>query len=633
MFLCIYFSIVKGVILAGGKATRMGHHAMGLPKSMLKVGDLPILEHQINLFKKYSITDITILVNYLKEPILNYFGDGSKLGVSISFFEELVPLGTVGGIKEIEDQIKETFIVLYGDVMLNMDLDRLTAFHENKKSDATLVLHSNDHPYDSDLVETDNDSRIIRFYPKPHNPDTYYPNLVNAGVYMFSPIIFRYLKKGEKADFGRDVFPEIYKHIRMFGYKTSEYIKDMGTPERWEEVKRDYSSGKIQQSGYDHKQKAIFLDRDGVLNEEISFISKPDDLKLYHFTSDAIRKINKSNYKAIVVTNQSVIARNLCTPEELKVIHNKLETELGKYRAKLDAIYICPHHPDKGYPEERKEYKIDCRCRKPKPGMLFDAASDFNLDLNKSFIIGDSDRDVQAGVNAGCITVGVATGYGLKKCSILPDFFFTDLKEAVDFIVDDPYKPVFEKIKSSHVKTPFIILIGGNARSGKSTLASYLRLKLEQSNVSVMKIYLDNWILPEDQRKGCRNVYDRFQLDRIEREIQQILAGIKINIRQYSAHPEREPVNIDYQYSGEDLILIEGVVALSSVVIRNLAQYRIFVDINMKELRKRIQKFYTWRGKNNDEIEELYRQRLVDEYQLIEKERKLADVIVNSISK
>ena len=623
---------MTGVILAGGKGTRMGSLTKEIPKSMIRVGDMPVLKHQILLLKKYNITQIIIPVNFLKEQIIGYLGDGSDLGVQISYFEEPSPLGTVGGIKEIENQLKDDFLVLYGDIMINMDLDRLVAFHKKKNSECTLVLHPNDHPFDSDLVETDDDGMVIRMYPKPHDPNTYYPNLVNAGVYLFSHSIFNYIEKGKKADFGRDVFPRIYSSIKMYGYNTSEYIKDMGTPERLKEVENDYRSGKIQRSGYEVKQKAIFLDRDGVLNEEISYIHKPEDLILYPFTAEAIAKINASDYKAIVVTNQSVIARNLCTPEELKNIHNKMETELGQSRAKLDAIYICPHHPDKGYPEERKEYKIDCLCRKPKPGMLFDAALHFNLDLSSSFIIGDSERDILAGINAGCTTVGVMTGYGIKKTSVFPDFLFSDLKEAVDFLVNEPYEFVFDKISSLSLKIPTVILIGGNARSGKSTLAAYLKWKMERSGRKVLRIGLDNWILPENKRDACKNVYDRFQLEHMEQDIQQILAGINITINSYAMLPERKLYPVSYRYTDEEIIIIEGVVALSSTTIYKLAHYKIFMDIESKKHRQRIKEFYTWRGKKHDEIEQLYRQRWEDEYQLIEKERKLADLIVNSVT-
>lgn len=621
---------MKAVILAGGKGTRMGELTREIPKPMLTVGGKPILAHQVSLLKKYGIREILILVNHLKEPIIEYFSKNSIEGVDIDFFTEPEPLGTVGGIKEVEQKLQLDFLVIYGDIMINMDLGRLIRYHRKKKSGCTLVLHPNDHPYDSDLVETDTEGRVCGFHSKPHQEGRYYPNMVNAGVYLLTPEIFRFLEKGKKADFGSDIFPHIFSQINMYGYNTAEYLKDMGTPERWKEVENDYQCGRIERSSYEHKQKAIFLDRDGVINEEISFISKPEDMRLFPFTAEALKQINQSDYKAIIVTNQSVIARNLCTFGELKNIHNKMETELGNSRAKLDAIYICPHHPDRGYPEERSEFKMECLCRKPKPGMLFDAAFDFNLDLSSSFIIGDNERDIMAGVSAGCATVGVMTGYGLKRTSILPDYFFSNLKEAVEFIVNEPYLSVYEKITSRKLPSPAILLVGGKARSGKSTLAAYLKWKFERGGKKVLTIGLDNWIVPEDRRENCKNVYDRFQFSRIENDIQHILAGLTISLNQYLLHPNRPPQKISYEYTGQDIVIIEGVVALSSEVLRNLASLTIYVDIDPKLHHSRIQKLYRWKGKSDDEIEKLYKERLSDEYNLIEKEIKLANLVVNS---
>jgi D,D-heptose 1,7-bisphosphate phosphatase len=621
---------VKAVILAGGKGTRMGDFTKEIPKPMLSIGNMPLLWHQINLLKKYNITEILITVNYLKNNIIDYFGNGNNLGVSISYYEELQPLGTVGGIKELENKLTEDFLVLYGDVMLNMHIQRLIDFHRAKNSNCTLVLHPNDHPFDSDLVETAKNGQITRFYPKPHNAGQYYPNLVNAGVYILSPLVLKCLEKGVKADFGRDIFPKIVGEVKMFGYNTSEYIKDIGTPERISEVEKDWQSGKIDRSSYEFKQKAIFLDRDGVINEEISFISKPDDLILYDFTPAALRKINHSDYKAIVVTNQSVIARNLCTPEELKIIHNKMETDLGKEKAKLDAIYFCPHHPDKGYAGERTEYKVDCLCRKPKPGMLLEASVDFNLDLPASFIIGDNDRDVLAGINAHCTTVGVMTGFGLKKTTVRPDFFFENLSQAVDFIIDEPHKKIFNKVISSLPMYPAMIAVGGNARSGKSTLAAYLKWKFEREGRNVLKIELDNWILPEEMRQGCKDVFDRFRLESINSDIQQIMAGIEVKMSTYINHPDRKSSEINYQYKGEDIIIIEGVVALSSETIRSFSQLNIFVEIGKKEHFQRIKIYYHWRGKNIADIEQLYKDRMDDEYRIIEKDLTFADIVVTS---
>lgn len=133
----------------------------------------------------------------------------------------------------------------------------------------------------------------------------------------------------------------------------------------------------------------------------MGFLRNIEDFELIEGVAEAIKFINQSGYLAIVVTNQPVIARGEVTWEELNEIHKKMATLLGKEGAYVDGIYICPHHPDKGFEGERPEYKIDCNCRKPKPGLLLQAAKDFNIDLSESYMIGDSHRDVEAGENAG----------------------------------------------------------------------------------------------------------------------------------------------------------------------------------------------------------------------------------------
>ena len=133
----------------------------------------------------------------------------------------------------------------------------------------------------------------------------------------------------------------------------------------------------------------------------MGFLRNIDDFELIEGVAEAIKLINQSGYLAIVVTNQPVIARGEVSWEELYEIHKKMATLLGKDGAYVDGIYICPHHPDKGFEGERPEYKIECDCRKPKPGLLLQAAKDFNIDLSESYMIGDSHRDVEAGENAG----------------------------------------------------------------------------------------------------------------------------------------------------------------------------------------------------------------------------------------
>ncbi|MFB6307004.1 MAG: HAD-IIIA family hydrolase [Flavobacteriales bacterium] len=400
---------MKALILAGGKGTRMGNISSEIPKPMIEIGGKPIVQHQVELLKKYGITDIYFTVGHLKEKIKDFIGDGSKFGISPFFYEETKPLGTVGAVKELENELTEDFLVLYGDVMMNVNLQFLISYHKEKNSDCTLVLHPNNHPYDSDLVEIDDTGKVIATHNKPHDPDKYYRNLVNAGLYIFNPKILEFVEKGVKADFGKDIFPKIYNKVNMYGYNTPEYLKDMGTPQRLEEVEKDLKTNKIANSNLENPQKAVFLDRDGVINKEVGLLYDPKDLELFDFTAEALKKIHNSGFLSIIVTNQSVIARNQCSIEELEHIHKKLETELGDQGAMVDRIYYCPHHPHKGYPEELPEYKIDCSCRKPKPGMLEQAKREFNIDLSRSYI---------------------------KNSDTQPDHYVKNLKEAAELVVN-----------------------------------------------------------------------------------------------------------------------------------------------------------------------------------------------------
>lgn len=612
---------MKAVILAGGKGTRMGSLTAEIPKPMLPLLGKPLLEYHIELLRDYGITEIWILVNYLKDSIIQHFGNGEAWNVSIQYYEELEPLGTTGGIKAIESHLTEDFLVLYGDVLVNMDLQRLINFHREQNADATLVLHPNDHPYDSDLVELNQQKRITAFHPKPHPEDEYFRNLVNAGLYVFSPVILNSIPAGVARDFGRDIFPSIVSANYLAGYNTTEYLKDMGTPERLRKVEADLLSGRVERRSYKNWQKAIFLDRDGVLNDDTEFIHRAEDLVLYPDVPKAVKKINQSDYLSIVVTNQSVVARNLCTESYLRVIHNKMESDLAQAGAWLDDIYYCPHHPDKGYPDENPEYKIDCDCRKPKPGMLLQAAADYHIDVSKSWMIGDNERDIEAGHAAGCKIVGVATGKGLKATQLIPDYFFFSLKEAVDFIVDEPYRPLAEEIKEQITVTsqhPFILAIGGNSQSGKTTLANYLNDYFTESNISVLKISLDDWIMPANQRPTSHDVFQNFQTNRIQEDLQQLLHGEKIQVNGYARHLLRKPVPASYQYNGEQVILVEGVVALTIPLLQTQAHLKLFKSISKVELEYRIRRFYKWKGYDESSVQKLWEERSKTEYTLIE---------------
>lgn len=406
--------------MAGGKGTRIASVKSDVPKPMIPIAGKPILEWQIECLKAQGLTDITLVIGYLGHVIQEYFGDGSKFGVHIDYFVEDEPLGTAGSLFKMD--LQGDFLLLCGDVILDVDFHRFIDFHRTKKAWASLMAHPNGHPYDSSLLVTEilppqelgglpvDTHRVISWMNK-EDERLYYKNRVNAGVEIISPALLketmrhfvpRHPETPDKIDLDRDVLKPNIPSGKIFAYDTPEYIKDMGTPDRYYEVEKDIQSGKVKARNLSQKQKAVFLDRDGTINKYVGFLRSADEFELLPGVAEAIKAINKSGYLAIVVTNQPVIARGECTWEELQRIHDKMETELGKEGAFLDAIYVCPHHPDKGFEGERSEYKFDCDCRKPKAGLFLQAAKDFNIDLSQSIMIGDSERDVEAGKNAGC---------------------------------------------------------------------------------------------------------------------------------------------------------------------------------------------------------------------------------------
>lgn len=407
---------MKVVIMAGGKGKRIQSIASDIPKPMIPINGVPILETELCSLRDQGFTDFIFTVGHLADSIIDYFGDGTKWNVHIEYYRETTPLGNAGALFKLNLDVD--FLLIIGDAIFNIDFNRMVAFHKEKGGLVTLFTHPNSHPSDSGVVIADKDSSVIYWLNKEDERPIWYKNRVNAGIHILSPKILDMsgIDRNEvgtigadgkviKVDLDRQILKPLCGTGTMFCYDSPEYVKDMGTPERFRTVEEDYKKGVVSVKNLKNKQKAIFLDRDGTINQYVGFLRKKEEFELLPGVAEAVKKINESGYLAIVVTNQPVIARGEVTFEGLETIHNKMETLLGKEGAYLDGIYFCPHHPHSGYEGEVKELKIDCDCRKPKPGMLLKAAQDLNIDLSKSYIVGDSENDIGAGKAAGCKTV------------------------------------------------------------------------------------------------------------------------------------------------------------------------------------------------------------------------------------
>lgn len=436
------------VILAGGAGTRLRERLGDLPKPMIPIAGKPLLEHQVELARKFGFTDLIFFTHYRADLIEAHFGDGQKFGVRIRHVRETQPLGTAGAVRAGREWLADRFGVMYGDTLVNVDLARLWAAHDQAGAAATLLLHPNDHPFDSDLVEVDADSRVIAFHNRPHPPGVWRQNLVNAGLYVLEKRALAAAANFAPApsedgtppplDFGKDVFPALVRAgEKLLGYNSPEFIKDIGTPARYDRIAAQFAAGVVQRGSLATPQRAVFLDRDGTLIPDRDGLRSADALELLPGVAEAVQQLNLAGWRAVVVTNQPVIAKGFCDEAELRNIHNRLESLLGLEHAFLDRIYFCPHHPEKGFPGERPELKIECACRKPKTGLVQRAVAELNIDLAQSWFVGDTTTDVQTARNAGVKSILLRTGHAGAdaKHQVTPDFTADNLSAAVRLIL------------------------------------------------------------------------------------------------------------------------------------------------------------------------------------------------------
>ena len=432
---------MQAVVLAGGKGTRLAERLGGLPKALVDVDGIPLLERQILALKRYGIDHIVVLVSHGAEKIAAFCAARQDFGLrKLTLLEDGEPRGTAGAVLASLDHLEPTFLVVYGDTLFNIDIKRFLTGHAQSQADATLFLHPNDHPHDSDLVELANDGSIVRLHSKPHAPGAILPNLVNAAFYAIERKSLEMFREfPAPADFGADLFPAMLAaQKRLKGYASFEYIKDLGTPKRLDKVIDHLRRGVVARATLAEPQACVFVDRDGTLNELRGFIAQHEDLVLLPGAAEAVRRLNDGEYRIAVVTNQPVIARGECSLDDMRAIHAKLDMQLAEHGAFVDRLYFCPHHPHAGYPGEVQELKVACNCRKPKTGMILQAVDALNAELARSWMVGDTTSDVLAARNAGLRSILVQTGEAGRdgKYDIKPDVIVDDLSAAVAVILE-----------------------------------------------------------------------------------------------------------------------------------------------------------------------------------------------------
>ena len=627
---------MQAVILAGGKGTRLASRLNGKPKPLVDVGGIPLLQRQIEQLRGQGVDAFVVLVNHAADQIAGFLKAHDDFGCCVALIDDGEPRGTAGAALQCLDRLEDRFLVVYGDTLFNIDVARFLAAHAAAGADATLFLHPNDHPQDSDLVEIDDDGRVVGFHPYPHPAGALLPNLVNAAFYAVERRALEpYRDFRAPSDFAKDLFPAMLADgARLTGYSSFEYIKDLGTPGRLDKVEKHLASGLVARSSLKSAQPCVVFDRDGTLNVLSGHVRAPEALALLPGAGRAVRRVNDAGLRAVLATNQPVIARGEASFADMRRIHNRLESALAEDGAFLDRIYLCPHHPDGGFPGERAELKIACDCRKPGVGLLRRAKADLNMDVARSWFVGDSTADVMAAQAFGLRAVQLETGEGGRdgKHPVSADFVAEDVGAAVDFILDG-YPRLAERIAplARSLAPGSLVLAGGLARSGKSTLAAVLAAELRLGGRKARALSLDRWIRPPQARQP--GVLGRFDAPAALGVLAPWLAG-------QALAPEPTPFYDRFRRTtrpgpplsldADEVLVLEGVPALLLDPVTARPVMRLFVDCDEAARGARMRADYRARtGEQDAEAEAAYAARALDETPAVAASRARADLVLS----
>jgi len=369
-------------ILAGGLGTRLAHLTKDLPKPMASVGGRPFLEWQIESFRAQGYRDFVLLVGHRKEAIVDHFGDGSGFGVAIEYSVEEELLGTGGAFLQALERFPcETFVLANGDTYFPVPLDSLLARSRSAPGSVWLAAKLVPKPDRYGTIVVDDRGEIRSFREKDPRLDE---GFINGGVYCGPASAFAGLA-ASRCSMETDLFPRLLGERRLRCLAFGEPFIDIGIPEDFRLaqtlIPRWHAQG---------KRRALFLDRDGILIEDTGYVSRPEDVRILPECLDLLRKARSLGYFLIVVSNQAGVAKGKMTMEDVDRVNGRMQAELAKLGVPLDDIFVCPYHPDGTVPG----YAASSLDRKPGPGMILKAAEKWDLDLEKSLLVGDKDSDV-----------------------------------------------------------------------------------------------------------------------------------------------------------------------------------------------------------------------------------------------
>ncbi|SHE95303.1 HAD-IIIA family hydrolase [Schwartzia succinivorans] len=374
--------IKQAVILAGGLGTRLRPFTNEHPKPMYRFNNKPFIEYLVEQVKSFGIKKIVILLGYKAQEIQDYLGDGSRYGLTIEYSVTPVEYETGNRLLEIRDLLDDRFLLMYCDNYCPIDFDKLVrdAYKNDAAIQITAYTNRDNYTKDNLLIATDGK---VEVYDKKR--ETLGLKGVDIGYAIIKKETLDLLDSNSGiVNFEKEVYPQCVAQGELFATSVEHRYYSIGSWNRIELTEQFFS-----------ERKTIFLDRDGTLNvrpPKACYVERPEGFVWLPGAKEAIQKLKENGYRLILVSNQPGIARGNLSVDTLNAIHDKMQADLRQETGyEIDAMYYCPHNWDE-----------ECECRKPKPGMLYEAQKEYSLNLRKCILIGDDERDIQAGKAAGC---------------------------------------------------------------------------------------------------------------------------------------------------------------------------------------------------------------------------------------
>lgn len=419
------------VVLVGGKGSRISSLLKGKSKPELHLSkNKKIIDYQIKQLIKYN-KKIYFLSNFKFSSLRKYLKKKFSKILNYELIEEDKELGTAGALKNLENKKFDNFLIIYGDLLFNIDFKKLLIFHKKKNSDCTLLTHPNSHPYDSDAVNVSEDHKVKKIYTKRIK---FKPNNCLSGISVINKKCLKFIEKNKFQDFTKNFLTKLSKNKKkIYAYSSREYVKDIGTIDRINKAKKELKTIKYKNGSLNSSLPAVFIDKDGVINRLDKKKHYQSIKHIFYNSIEALKIINNSKFLAVMITNQPAIAKGIISEKKFKNDLIYLTSKLGEKNVYFDKIYYCPHHPKRGFKNEIPELKINCKCRKPNNGLLLQAIKELNIDVKKSFMVGDQISDYIAAKKTKIKFIGINFNSKQNKKIINKKNFLN----AVKFIFDN----------------------------------------------------------------------------------------------------------------------------------------------------------------------------------------------------